>query len=292
MSRTDDYCPPAAPIFGGRMDFINHDDCWRERGIRDHLLMYTSAGSGRIGWRGGEIRTSIGDIDLISPKVPHDYGRAPGAECWGVLWVVFNAAPDWIDWMDWPEAAPGIGHLRLNDPTVRAQVEARLDEARLLSAGGLPNRDLLAMNALEAALLWCWNEARGGSRVDQRLKRGIAYICERLGHAQDVAAAARVAGVSASHLTRLFRRHLGTSPQRFLEDRRIERAGALLRATPLGIAEIAEETGFASAFYFATRFKRRTGQTPSAYRAAAATGEGDPALHSSRSDRRPRIRRR
>jgi len=267
MSRTDDYCPPAAPLVGGRHDFGAHDGCWRERGIRDHLIMYTYAGACRIGWRGGEVRCGPGDIVLISPRVPHDYGRAAGAERWGVLWVVFRAEANWIDWLDWPEVAPGIGHLRLADATVRAQVEARLDDARRLAEGGLPNRDLLAMNALEAALLWCWNQARGGPRVDQRLKRGIAHLCERLGLPQDVADAARAAGMSASHFSRLFRRHLGTSPQRFLEERRIERARALLRATPLTIAEIADQTGFASPFYFATRFKLRTGRTPSRYRA-------------------------
>ena len=272
MSRVDDYCPPATPIVAGRHDF-GTNSCWRERGIRDHLIMYTYAGGCRVGWRGGEVRSGVGDIDLIAPRVAHDYGRAPDRDRWGVLWVVFRAEPDWLDWLDWPEVAPGIMHLRLADAAVRRQIEHHLDQARLLAEGGLPNRDLLAMNALEAALLWCWNQSRGERRVDQRLKRGIAFICDHLGEIQDVAAAAHAAGVSPPHFTRLFRRHLGTSPQRFLEDRRLDRASALLRATPLPVGEIAEQCGFQSAFYFATRFKLRLGRTPSAYRAAAAAGE-------------------
>jgi AraC family transcriptional regulator of arabinose operon len=273
MVRTDDFCAPAKPIHAGRHDFGAPNGCWRARGIPEHLVMYTYAGEARIGWPGGEVRSTAGCIDLIAPRVAHDYGRAPDAERWGVLWVVFRAPPDWLDWLDWPEAAPGIMHMRLADPALRRQIEARLDEARTLSEGSLPNRDLLAMNALEAALLWCWNQARGEARLDQRLKRAVAWMCERLGQPQDVAQAARAAGVSAPHFARLFRRHLGTSPQRWLEERRIERACALLRATPLAVGEIAEQTGFASPFYFATRFRNRVGRSPSAYRAAAAAGK-------------------
>ena len=165
-------------------------------------------------------------------------------------------------------------HLPLADPNIRKQVEQHLDQARVLAESGMPNRDLLAMNALEAGLLWCRNQAHGpgGGGLDQRLKRGIAFMCDHLADTQDVAAAARAAGVSPPHFTRLFRRHVGTSPQRFLAERRLDRASALLRATPLPVADIAAQCGFTSAFYFSTCFRRQRGTSPSAYRAEAAAG--------------------
>ncbi len=281
MGRTDDYIPAATPIYGGHNQHSGRP-VWRERGIRDHLVMYTFSGSCRVAWTSsgsastarmpGSIVAVPGDIVLIAPRVAHDYGPPPGTS-WGVIWAVFQSRPQWLEWMDWPEVAPGISLLRLTEATVRERVVARLDEAQALSLGGLPNRDLLAMNALEGAFLWCWNQSRGSSRLDQRLKRAIGVMCDRLAEPIDLGTAARAAGVSKSHFSRLFRQHLGTTPQRFLEERRIERACALLRATPLSVQDVAQQTGFASPFYFSLRFKRRIGYAPRAYRAAAASGK-------------------
>ena len=47
---------------------------------------------------------------------------------------------------------------------------------------------------------------------------------------------------------------------------RIEQAKALLRATGDSVLEISLACGFDSPSYFNRQFKRRTGQTPSAYR--------------------------
>lgn len=264
MSRVDAYCPPAAPIFGGRHD-AGAASCWRARGLRDWLVMYTFAGACRIAHGGGDLVCETGDIAVIAPRVPQDYGRLPTAPRWGVLWVVFQARDQWVDWLRWPGPRAGIGVLRLTDETVRARVERHLDDAVQLSGAGIPERDLLAMNALEASLLWC-RQAAGSAQLEPRLQRAVAFICEQLGRPIGLAAMARAAGVSAPHFSRLFRRHLGTSPQRFLEDRRLQRAGELLRATALPVQDIASQCGFASPFYFSSRFSRRFGVSPRRYR--------------------------
>src|SRR4051812_14721929 len=130
--RRDQYLPPATPIFGGRSEHIG-GPVLRPDGIGDHLLMYTFSGACRVGWAGGELVAEPEDMVLIAPWVAHDYGPPPERRPWGVIWAVFQARPDWIEWMDWPEAAPGIARLRLTDPAMRAQAVARLDEAQALS---------------------------------------------------------------------------------------------------------------------------------------------------------------
>ncbi len=261
----EDYLPAATPIFGGS-DLQQAGRCQRPRGLRDHLLMYTSSGHCRIRFPGGELVTEAGDMVLIAPWSPQDYGPDPGRGPWGVIWAVFQAQPAWLDYLAWPEASPGIARLPLDDLQIRRQAVARLDEAQALSMGGLPNRAALAMNALEAALLWCWNQWRGATRLDPRIKRAVAWMCGHLAEPIDLSRAAHEAGLSLPHFARLFRRHVGTTPQRFLEERRIERACALLRATALPVKEVAERTGFASAFYFSSRFRRRMKRSPRDYR--------------------------
>lgn len=76
-------------------------------------------------------------------------------------------------------------------------------------------------------------------------------------------------GLSESWFHVLFQRATGLSPAAWLRETRIDEAKALLQHTARPITEIAHELGFASSQYFATVFRRRTGQTPRAYRVSA-----------------------
>jgi AraC family transcriptional regulator len=69
--------------------------------------------------------------------------------------------------------------------------------------------------------------------------------------------------MSLYHFARLFKRTTGVSPHRFLVQRRIEQARALLAAQTLPIAEIARSVGFRTPSHFATIFRRISGITPS-----------------------------
>ena len=88
----------------------------------------------------------------------------------------------------------------------------------------------------------------------------------------DVAA---YAGVSRSWLYRGFQRRFGVSPLAYLEDIRLQYAMQLLTRTALQIREIAYSVGYVDALYFSKVFSRRTGLSPTAYRAAYAQAEDD-----------------
>jgi AraC family transcriptional regulator len=77
---------------------------------------------------------------------------------------------------------------------------------------------------------------------------------------------AEVARLSRFHFARAFHRATGSSPYDFIIRRRIETAKDLLQGTRLPIEEVARRTGFASAGYFATRFGKIVGLTPSRFR--------------------------
>jgi AraC family transcriptional regulator of arabinose operon len=263
MSRVDDACPPASPIHGGRFENVPHSS-WRARGLRDYVIMYILHGRCRIGWKNGEVVAHPGDVVLLSPGVPHDYGPQQGGR-WGVLWSVFSPRREWIPWLTWPGPRSGIGVLQVSSHEDRQRINHHLEQARIFSSSGVTNGDLLAMNALEAALLWCWNST-GHIRGEPRIQKVIEFISRDLRKRCELATLARVAGISVPHFARLFRQHLGTTPQRFLEDRRLDRSCELLRATPMSIEEISQECGFTNAFYFSTRFKKRYGIPPRAWR--------------------------
>lgn len=79
----------------------------------------------------------------------------------------------------------------------------------------------------------------------------------------DLAAAV---GLSPSQLTRVFAARFGVTPYRYLLSRRLETARLLLRGTALPVREIAFRLCFSDEHYFSSLFRRKTGQTPSAYR--------------------------
>ncbi|MFW5803207.1 MAG: helix-turn-helix domain-containing protein [Verrucomicrobiota bacterium] len=73
-------------------------------------------------------------------------------------------------------------------------------------------------------------------------------------------------GVSASHLTRLFKEVTGKTMYRSLQDLRLKRATGLLESSDRSIKEIAALTGWSNQLYFSAAFRRHYGIPPSEYR--------------------------
>lgn len=72
--------------------------------------------------------------------------------------------------------------------------------------------------------------------------------------------------ISRSYLFSLFKKHLNTSPQRFLTMSRISNARELLARTDIPIAVIADSCGYQNPFAFSRVFKKEMGLTPTEYR--------------------------
>ncbi|PHR91817.1 MAG: transcriptional regulator [Robiginitomaculum sp.] len=73
-------------------------------------------------------------------------------------------------------------------------------------------------------------------------------------------------GVGPRHLTRLFQKHLGTTPSRMAKTVRVQRAKRLLDETGLPMTEIAFKSGFKSLRRFNTVFKETYKRPPSTIR--------------------------
>jgi len=102
-----------------------------------------------------------------------------------------------------------------------------------------------------------------GGLPDCRLRRVAQYVQDNLHRDLRLAELSGLVHMSPYHFARLFKRSTGVSPHRFLVQRRIEQARALLAAQTLPIAEIARSVGFRTPSHFATIFRRISGITPS-----------------------------
>lgn len=108
-----------------------------------------------------------------------------------------------------------------------------------------------------------------GRLRNSQLARVLDHIERFLDEDLSLARLAGVAGVSASHLKALFRRSTGLPVHRYVVERRLERAKALL-ARGLPASQVALVAGFAHQSHMARWMRRKLGVTPSAL---AALGE-------------------
>ncbi len=69
--------------------------------------------------------------------------------------------------------------------------------------------------------------------------------------------------MSVSSFKRKFQEVFGTSPNKYITSKRLDKAQSLLRTTTLTISEIAYDCGFSDVSYFSKTFKKYYNSTPS-----------------------------
>jgi transcriptional regulator GlxA family with amidase domain len=89
------------------------------------------------------------------------------------------------------------------------------------------------------------------------------WIREHLAEPISMADAAKAIGVSERTLQRSVQRAIGTSPIRFIQDLRIERARHLLRTTDMSMETISRKVGYERPQTLRTLLRERTGKTAS-----------------------------
>ncbi len=155
------------------------------------------------------------------------------------------------------------------DPTLRDLALAMVREASNESPTGTLFAESLSLAFLSYALdRLPTSRMRGPVRGvlseghERRLRR---YIEERLHESLRVEELAALCGLRPRQFATVFKRSFGTSPYRYVLDRRLARGAELLRGADCDVAEISSRLGFCSSSYFATEFRRMYGTSPSRY---------------------------
>ncbi|MGP9539236.1 helix-turn-helix domain-containing protein [Brachybacterium sp. AOP43-C2-M15] len=263
----------------------------RTRGTEDWLLLHTVDGGGIVHGADGTSRiTRPGEAVLLRPGTLHDYGTDPAVGRWHLLYSHCHPPATWLALLDWPEAAPGLGRIRLGsevDERVQQALRAAARAARLTV--GRP--ELFALNGLETALLWYDSQNPRRHQLDERVLAVLEHIDAHLvsegasGGASrgasreasglsplpasrlDTAALAEVAHLSPSRLSHLFSAQVGTPLARYVEAQRLELAARLLEMTSDPVATVARRVGFRDPLHFSRRFRTLRGMSPSEHRA-------------------------
>ena len=154
-------------------------------------------------------------------------------------------------------------------PALSAVLRLIADEVEM----SRPPSELLVASLLQSALVYVRRidtavpRPRWGRPLrDRRIERAIERLNENIAERWTVERLAREVGVSRPVFAREFRRALGLSPMRYLTQRRMQAAAALLFGSDAGLAEIARRVGYESEFAFNRAFKRCFQVPPGVYR--------------------------
>ncbi len=236
------------------------DTRWEQKGVCSPYsrLYYVLSGEGVLEDKNGnEIRLTPGNLYFVPSGMTFNHRcdsaleklyfhlTVRGADRYDLL-----AGKDGFVSLPCPEIAEGIllPLYRSSDSAAAARLQALLwrDVSSILAAYPAP----AAATAVYSDLV----------------RRAIGYIRSHLSNGlrtEDVSAALFV---SASCLASRFRREIGISIGRYIDDMVAFRARELLLRDDLSIGEISVRLGFCDQFYFARKFRRIHGVTPGAFR--------------------------
>ncbi len=106
---------------------------------------------------------------------------------------------------------------------------------------------------------------------DLRIERALKLLNADISKRWTVELLARAVGLSRPAFARQFMRVLGLSPIRYLTQRRMQVAAALLLDSDAALAEVASRVGYDSEFAFNRAFKRHYRMPPGEYRQRSAS---------------------
>ena len=236
--------------------------------VDEHRLIFYTSGPVQTQCScDGEVQNRLqtaGDFDLVPSGCPGYWEDSEPTRM-----ISIRISRDLVSDIAEALGAPGgrvelAPRLAARDPLVEHVVRALAAElaspapAARLYADGLAAA--LASRLLQGFSMSAWRMRQTLSKP--QLRRIVDYVEANLESDLTLAELAAVAGVSVPHLTTLFRRTFGRSVHRYVVERRVQRARALLLGGQRCIAQVALETGFAHQSHLARWMKRLLGVTP------------------------------
>lgn len=235
-------------------------------------ILYCLDGAGVVETLGHRLDISAGQLAWIANEHPHAH-YADKRDPWTLLWFRLDG-PNTIALRE-KLFAPSAPLVAVPESL---SLQPWFERLFLTMRGGGTGLDL-KLNQLVGEFLAGIDQIRHGDGRDnlpEALKVALIAMRGDLGRlwgSEDLEALTRL---SASHVRRLFKKHLRTSPHQWLLRERLTHAQTLIADSAMPMAEIADICGFCDVYHFSREFKRSIGFPPAAWR-RRETGKSVPA---------------
>lgn len=261
----------------------------RKRRLLDYLMVYIASGTGRFEVGNSVFCVGPGDLVWIPPDTLHEMeGYAPTMHC---IFTHFDLLYD-PKRSHWDACIPGgvtdlgpwksLMHPSIDDPVIgswcgkltfgtTAEIGSQL-AAMYVEHRRAPVTSSIKLSSMLFAiigdLLWS-NVQINRAVLPQRdeIRESVAFILEHSDTDLDIGRMSSHAGLSESHLRKLFRERTGQSARTMHRVARIRKACQMLAyQTGLNVSQIAQKLGFSTVHNFSRSFRQVTGCTPLEYR--------------------------
>ncbi len=231
--------------------------------VRDHYLIhYVISGKGTLTLGGVTYSVGWGDIFFIRPDTIVSYAADPN-DPWEYCWVGFNGTEaDRLIGMTTFAKGPPVARYTNHDHLKRLLLNIYNFH------GNKPSNEMRMLGFLYLFLSELVGNQESGAAYSNEsayLDKAMRYIQHHFCEMISVDDIAEFAGISRSHLYRVFIKNTGMSPNEYLSAYRVNKACGMLRDSNLKINEIASSVGIQDQLYFSRVFKKHKGVSPSSY---------------------------
>ncbi|MBA3846251.1 MAG: helix-turn-helix transcriptional regulator [Planctomycetes bacterium] len=243
-----------------------HDTGWRT--LPGCVVAAVTGADGEIERRGAPTIVMPAGGCLIVPPLVFHRGHVTGSRSGVSRWSLFQAriftSVDVLGLYTVPDVIHGAAATRLGD------LNQELAACGAGDLGAVIRRQEILHRILRVVIDHATPRNDGLALLGhaERLAPILAYIDAHLAQPLSRAGLARLAGLSPSRFHAVFHAATGAAPLDYILRQRIQRAQRLLLTSARDIQDIAAAVGFADPFHFSRLFRRRCGQSPTAYRGA------------------------
>lgn len=238
----------------------------RNRGARQHILIYCAGGEGWYVLEGQKHKVKKNQFFIISASTPHSYGSS-SYDPWSIYWVHFTGSKS-------------ILFLPLFNKTITIEDDytARYEDRIQLFEEIYQNLEMgYSKENLQYTTLCLWhllgsfryiNQFReiNKPKVTDVVQNVIKFMKLNIDKKLSLQEMADSVSYSASHFGTIFLKKTGSSPLEYFNHLKIQKACQLLFFSDLKIKEIADGLGFSDQYYFSKVFTKYMGISPTEYK--------------------------
>lgn len=102
--------------------------------------------------------------------------------------------------------------------------------------------------------------------IDKRIQKSLHYIHTNIDKPLSIEALTALCFLTKDHFIRLFKKNMGCTPGKYINQKKIERAQQIMFLKDLSVKDLAYSLGFENISYFNRLFKKITGVNPGLYK--------------------------
>ncbi|WP_078435051.1 helix-turn-helix domain-containing protein [Metabacillus halosaccharovorans] len=231
----------------------------RQAGMNDWLITFTLDGEGYFKTGDEHIKCTQGDVTILRPTVPHQYGTSRG-KTWHFYWAHFSPELFETNYL----SDKRLVNLTIENEYIRNRINQSFE--KLIQDYRERQRywyELCELSLKEILLLIAQRQEQA---LDSRIEEVLHILSKQMKDSISINKLAKSVNLSPSRLSHLFKENVGHSILDTLKQMRLNQAALLLEHTDRSASEIAYEVGYQNYNYFAIHFRKRYGVSPREYK--------------------------